>query len=33
LLVAAVRRGENVAEPLVQGFNGALQQLERVATG
>jgi membrane-associated phospholipid phosphatase len=33
LLVAAVRRGETVAEPLVQGFNGALQQLERIATG
>lgn len=33
LLVAAVHRGETAAEPLVQGFNGALQQLERIATG
>ena len=33
LLVAAVRRGESLAEPLVEGFNGALQQLERIATG
>ena len=33
LLVAAVRRGETAAEPLVQGFSGALQQLERIATG
>ncbi len=33
LLVAAVRRGESLAEPLVHGFNGTLQQLERIATG
>jgi membrane-associated phospholipid phosphatase len=33
LLVAAVRRGEPLAEPLVQGINGALRQLERIATG
>ncbi len=33
LLVAAVRRGETVAEPLVDGFGGVLQQLERIATG
>ncbi len=33
LLVAAVRRGETLAEPLVQGVNGALQRLERIASG
>jgi membrane-associated phospholipid phosphatase len=33
LLVAAVRRGEPLAEPLVQRVNGALQRLERVASG
>jgi membrane-associated phospholipid phosphatase len=33
LLVAAVRRGEALAEPLVQGFNGTLQRLERIASG
>jgi membrane-associated phospholipid phosphatase len=33
LLVAAVRRGEALAEPLVLGVNGALQQLERIASG
>jgi membrane-associated phospholipid phosphatase len=33
LLVAAVRGGEPLAEPLVQGIGGALQQLERIATG
>jgi len=33
LLVAAVRRGEPLAEPLVEGINGALRQLERIATG
>lgn len=33
LLVAAVRRGESLAEPLVEGFNGTLQHLERIATG
>jgi hypothetical protein len=33
LLVAAVRGGEPLAEPLVAAVNGALQQLERVATG
>jgi membrane-associated phospholipid phosphatase len=33
LLVAVVRRGEPLAEPLVQGVNGALQRLERIASG
>ena len=33
LLVAAVRRGEVLAEPLVLGVNGALRQLERIASG
>ncbi len=33
LLVAAVRRGEPLAEPLVEGFNGVLRQLERIASG
>ena len=32
-LVAAVRRGEKLAEPLVSGINGALQRLEKVASG
>lgn len=32
-LVAAVRRGEPLAEPLVRGVNGALQRLERIASG
>ena len=33
LLVAAVRRGEVVAEPLIRGVNGVLQRLERIASG
>ncbi len=33
LLVAVVRRGESLAEPLVSGVNGALQRLERIASG
>jgi membrane-associated phospholipid phosphatase len=33
LLVAAVRRGERLAEPLVQGINSRLQRLERLANG
>jgi membrane-associated phospholipid phosphatase len=33
LLVAAVRGGEPLAEPLVQGINSALQRLERLASG
>lgn len=33
LLVAAVRRGEPLAEPLVEGIGGALRQLEKIATG
>jgi membrane-associated phospholipid phosphatase len=33
LLVAAVRKGEPLAEPLVSGVNGALQRLERIANG
>jgi membrane-associated phospholipid phosphatase len=33
LLVAAVRRGEPLAEPLVHGVSGALQRLERLASG
>jgi membrane-associated phospholipid phosphatase len=33
LLVAAVRRGEPLAEPLVLRVNGALQHLERLASG
>jgi membrane-associated phospholipid phosphatase len=32
-LVAAVRRGEPFAEPLVEGVNGALRGLERLANG
>lgn len=32
-LVAAVRKGEPLAEPLVSGVNGVLQRLERIATG
>lgn len=32
-LVAAVRRGEALAEPLVRGINGGLQRLERMASG
>jgi membrane-associated phospholipid phosphatase len=32
LLVAAVRRGEPLAEPLVRGVNGALQRLESLAS-
>lgn len=33
LLVAAVRKGEPLAEPLVRGVNGTLQHLERIASG
>lgn len=33
LLAAAARRGEPLAEPLVEAVNGALQQLERIASG
>jgi membrane-associated phospholipid phosphatase len=33
LLVAAVRRGETLAEPLVERVNGTLQRLERIASG
>jgi membrane-associated phospholipid phosphatase len=33
VLVAAVRKGEPLAEPLVSGVNGALQRLERIANG
>jgi hypothetical protein len=33
LLVAAVRRGEPLAEPLVLGVNRGLQRLERLASG
>jgi hypothetical protein len=32
-LVAAVRRAEPLAEPLVEGVNGALRSLERLANG
>lgn len=32
-LVAAVRSGEPLAEPLVEGVNGALRRLERLANG
>jgi membrane-associated phospholipid phosphatase len=32
-LVAAVRRGEPLAEPLVRGVNAGLQRLERIASG
>jgi membrane-associated phospholipid phosphatase len=32
-LVAAVRQGESLAEPLVSGINGVLQRLERIASG
>lgn len=32
LLVAAVRRGEPLAEPLVSGVNGFLQRLEKIAS-
>jgi hypothetical protein len=31
-LVAAVRRGEALAEPLIRGLNGALQRLEGIAS-
>ena len=31
-LVAAVRRGEALAEPLIRGVNGGLQRLERIAS-
>lgn len=33
LLVALVRRGEPLAEPVVSGVNGVLQRLERIASG
>lgn len=33
LLAAAARGGEPLAEPLVEAVNGALQQLERIASG
>jgi membrane-associated phospholipid phosphatase len=33
LLVAVVRKGEPLAEPLVRGVNGALQRLEKIASG
>jgi membrane-associated phospholipid phosphatase len=33
LLVAVVRKGEPLAEPLVSGVNGVLQRLERIASG
>ena len=33
LLVALVRRGEPLAEPLVHGVNRGLRRLERIATG
>lgn len=33
LLVGVVRGGEALAEPLVERFNGALQRLERIASG
>jgi membrane-associated phospholipid phosphatase len=33
VLVAVVRRGERLAEPLVGGVNGVLQRLERIASG
>ena len=32
-LVGAVRKGEPLAEPLVRGVNGALQRLEKIASG
>jgi hypothetical protein len=32
-LVAAVRRGEPLAEPLIRRINGTLQRLERIASG
>jgi PAP2 superfamily len=32
-VVALVRRGEPVAEPLVDSVNGVLQRLERIAAG
>lgn len=32
-LVAAVRKGEPLAEPLIRGVNGALQRLEKIASG
>ena len=31
-LVAAVRRGEVLAEPLIRGVNAGLQRLERIAS-
>jgi membrane-associated phospholipid phosphatase len=33
LLVAAVRKGEPLAEPVVSGVNAALRRLERIASG
>jgi membrane-associated phospholipid phosphatase len=33
LLVAAVRKGEPLAEPAVRAVNGTLQRLERIASG
>jgi hypothetical protein len=33
LLVVLVRRGEPLAEPLVNGINGGLRRLERLASG
>jgi membrane-associated phospholipid phosphatase len=33
VLVAAVRKGEPLAEPFVNGVNGVLQRLERIASG
>jgi membrane-associated phospholipid phosphatase len=33
VLVAAVRRGEALAEPLIRGVNASLQRLERIASG
>jgi len=32
-LVAVVRKGEPLAEPLIRGVNGTLQRLERIASG
>ncbi|HEX5526008.1 MAG TPA: phosphatase PAP2 family protein [Solirubrobacterales bacterium] len=32
-LVGAVRKGEPLAEPLIRGVNGVLQQLEKIASG
>jgi membrane-associated phospholipid phosphatase len=33
LLVAAVRKGEPLAEPVIRGVNAGLQRLERIASG